>query len=80
MASHEEYLYLYEYSAEGQYYNWFGYFRNRREVEVYTTVYSAPHIKTIAIKECKNGLRWGELYIPHKKSDWNKVHPDNPER
>jgi hypothetical protein len=82
MASDEDYLYLYEYAVEGEqeHCKWFGYFRNRQEVEIYITFYSAPHIKPISIKECTNGLHLGNVYIPHKKSDWNKAHPDNPEK
>jgi hypothetical protein len=78
-ANNEEYLYLYEYTIEGKYYNWFGYFKNQDKAEKFITFYSAPHIHTLCLRECKNGISWGDLRIPHKRSDWKKMHPEDPE-
>lgn len=72
----EEYLYLYEYTADNIPYNWFGYFRDRKEAEATIIFYNAgkPYIKTTSLKECKYGITWRGLHIPYKKSEWKKMH------
>jgi hypothetical protein len=71
----EEYLYLYDYTADGISYNYFDYFKNRQEAEATILFWNAgaPYIKTISLKECKHGVIWRSLHIPYKKSEWIKM-------
>ncbi|HEY3993536.1 MAG TPA: hypothetical protein VGM01_11740 [Ktedonobacteraceae bacterium] len=72
----EEYLYLYDYIIEGQSYNYWDYFKDRQEAERTILFWNAgaPYIKTVSLKECKNGVIWRGLHIPYKKSDYEKMH------
>ena len=71
----EEYLYLYNYTADGIPYTYFDYFRNRQEAEATILFWNAgaPYIKTVSLKECKYGGTWRGLHMPYKKSEWIKM-------
>lgn len=72
----EKYLYLYNYTADDIPYNWFGYFKNRREAEATILFWNAgvSWIKTVSLDECKRGVKWNGLYIPYRESDWKRMH------
>ena len=71
ISEQEEYLYLYTYTIDDETCTYFDYFKDRREAEATILFYNAasPYIKTISLQECKHGVNWRGLHIPHKKSD-----------
>jgi hypothetical protein len=72
----EEYLYHYHYMIDDKHYNYFDYFKNRQEAETTILFWNAgaPYIKTVSLRECKEGLQWRGFNMPYKRSEWKKLH------
>lgn len=73
--SQERYLYAYIYMLKKtrKIYHWPGYFKNYQEAKnIVAFLETDPDIEIRSIVQCKEGLHWGNIYLPYTESEWNK--------